>query len=103
MTQKQEFLSNLTPRQICEERLQLSADYSKYSGFYAEHIKKQADYFVKHRQNYKSDTATQRAFESTDAGVTMEILKQKLKAIDKRMSALNTMLRLYENEAKNAW
>lgn len=92
-----------TPHELSQERLDLSEEYSRYAGEYANSIKHQADFFGSNRANFKSDTAVTRAFEQTPEGVRMTILKLKLKAIEKRMSALNTHLRLLENEAKNLY
>lgn len=89
-----------TPHQIAEDRIAMAEEYSRYSGQYAALIKVQADYFGKERENHKSDNACQKAFDRTDDGVKMAITKMKLKALEKQMSASNTMLRLLENEAK---
>lgn len=96
-------ISMKTPHELSEERLTLSEEYSRYAGEYAQHIKIQADFFNANREKYKSDNATQKAFDATKDGVRMAILKLKLKAIEKQMSALNTHLRLLENEAKNLY
>lgn len=92
-----------TPHQIAEERIGLAEEYSRYSGQYAELIKKRAEHFKLERPNNKSDTATERAWERTDEGIRMTIIKMKLKAIEKQLSASNTMLRLLENESKNLY
>jgi len=92
-------MDNLTPHEMAEKLITLSEEYSRYSGEYAQHIKLQADYFNTFRENHKSDTATQRAFDATEAGVKLVILKLKLKALEKQMSSLRTFLRLAENEA----
>lgn len=92
-----------TPHELSDDRLKLSEEYSRYSGEYAQHVKLQADHFNQHRWKYKSDNATQKAFDATEAGVRMIILKLKLKAIEKEMSAINTHLRLLENEARNLY
>lgn len=89
-----------TPHQIAEERLGMAEEYSRYSGLFADLIKKRAEHYKVERSNHKSDTATERAWERTKDGVQMTIIKLKLKAMDKQMSASNTMLRLMENEAK---
>lgn len=94
---------NKTPHQLSEDRIALSEEYSRYAGEYAQHIKLQADFFNSNREKHKSDNATQKAFDATDAGVRMAILRLKLKAIEKQMSAYNTHLRLLENEAKNLY
>lgn len=91
------------PRDLSNKLMQLSADYSNYAGKFADHLKKQADFFNTNRPNYKSDNATQKAFDATTDGVTMNILKLKLKAIEKEMSAIKTHLRLLEIEAKNIY
>lgn len=88
------------PHQIAEERVGMAEEYSRYSGLFAELIKKRAEHYKNERENYKSDTAVERAWERTDEGVQMTIIKLKLKAIEKQLSASNTMLRLMENEAK---
>ena len=96
-------MENLTPHELSVKRLQLSEEYSRFSGEFAEQIKKQADYFNTFRADHKSDNATQKAFDATQDGVRMTILKLKLKSIEKTMSALNTHLRLLENESKNLY
>lgn len=91
------------PHKLSEARITLSEEYSRYSGEMAKLMKIRADYFNANRASHKSDTACQRAFESTEQGVTMAIIKLKLKSIEKTMSAYNTHLRLLENEAKNLY
>ena len=91
------------PHQLAEARITLAEEYSRYSGQFAEMVKAQAQFFKDHRVEHKSDTATQRAFELTEDGVKMTIIKMKLKSIEKTMSAYNTFLRLKENEAKNLY
>jgi hypothetical protein len=93
----------LTPNEMAQRRLDLSEEYSRFSNEYAQHFKLQADYFNTNREKFKSDTATQRAFDGTPDGVRMNILKLNLKSIEKSMSALNTALRLAENEAHNLY
>lgn len=93
----------MTPREMSDERLRLAEEYSKYSGEWAKLVKAQADFFHEQRDTHKSDTSCQRAFERTDDGVKMTVVKQKLKSIEKTMSALNTALRLAENESKNLY
>ena len=91
------------PKELSLKLLKLSNDYSKYSGEFAKLIKIQADYFNAHREEYKSDNATQKAFDSTNEGVTIVVVKLKLKALEKEMSAIKHHLRLLENEAKNIY
>lgn len=92
-----------TPHQIAEERIGMAEEYSRYSGLFADLIKKRAEHFKLHRPNFKSDLAVEREWEMTEQGVQMTIIKLKLKAIEKQLSASNTMLRLLENESKNLY
>lgn len=94
---------NKTPHQLADERIGLANEYSRYSGMFAELIKKRAEHFKLERSNYNSDTATERAWERTQDGTQMSIIKLKLKSIEKQLSATNTMLRLMENEAKSLY
>lgn len=92
-----------TPHQLAEERIGMAEEYSRYSGLYAEMVKLRAEHYRAHRPNFKSDTAVEREWEMTEKGTQMTIIKLKLKAIEKKMSASNTMLRLLENQAKNLY
>lgn len=92
-----------TPHALAEERVKMAEEYSRYSGMYADYNKKRAVHFRAERPNHKSDTATERAWEITPDGVNMMAIKMKLKALEKQMSASNTMLRLMENESKNLY
>lgn len=96
MTQK-------TPHQVANERMGMAEEYSRYSGLYAEMIKARAVHYRTHRPNFKSDVACEREWQVTEQGVQMTIIQLKLKALEKQMSASNTMLRLMENEAKNLY
>lgn len=94
---------NKSPHQLAQDRIDLSEQYSVCAAKYAGYVKLQADHFNKFREEFKSDNATKRAWEATEEGVEMTILKLKMKSIEKKMTALNTMLRLLENEAKNLY
>ena len=94
---------NKTPYQLADERIGMSEEYSRYSGLYADLIKKRAEHYKTERENYKSDTAVERAWERIPEGVQMTIIKLKLKVIEKQLSASNTMLRLLENQAKSLY
>lgn len=92
-----------TPQELAESLMGLSEQFSKYSGEFAAHLKLQADFFNEHRASHKSDLACSRAFEATKEGVDMSIIKLKLKALEKQMSAVKTFLRHAEVEARNLY
>lgn len=91
------------PHQLAEERYQMSVDYSTYSGELAKMIKTEAEYYVSQRANFKSDTAVQRAFDVTDDGVKMATLKLKIKALEKSMSAIKTLIEVATEEARGLY
>lgn len=93
--------NTLTPQALAEEKYKLAVEYSRLSEIYAEHIKLRADHFNANRSKFKSDNATTRAFEATEDGVNMEIIKAKLKSKEKRISAISSLLKIAENESHN--
>ena len=94
---------NKSPHALADERIGLAEEYSRYSGLYAELIKKRAEHYREHRHNFKSDLACEREWENTEIGVQMTVIKMKLKTIEKKLSATATMLGLLENESKNLY
>lgn len=100
---KEESQEQPLPHELSEKLLSKAEEYSRYSGEYANHVKLQALYFNTFRPDHKSDNATQKAFEATADGVKMTILRLKLKALEKEMSAIRTHLRLLENQARNLY
>jgi len=93
--------STLQPHALAVEKYELSVEYARLSELQATYIKKRAEHFNANRGNFKSDKATERAFEASEDGVAMEVNKVKLRTKEKRISAINSLLRLAENEAKN--
>jgi hypothetical protein len=91
----------LNPHQLVEELLLLSHEYSKLAGAWADCIAYQAQHFNEKRVNFKSDNACQKAFDFTEKGIEMQVIKAKLKSKEKRMSAIRTAVRLAEVEARN--
>lgn len=92
-----------TPHVLAEERYQMSVEYSAYSGEYAKLIHTQAEFYVSQRANFKSDTAVQREFDRTVDGIKMSVLKLKLKALEKQMSAIKTMIDVATEEARGLY
>lgn len=89
----------MNPHQLAEKRMQLSEEYSRYSGELAQLNKTEADYYMANREKYKSDTAVKRAFEVTEEGQKTTTLKLKLKALEKQMSAIKTVIDVATQEA----
>jgi hypothetical protein len=93
----------MTPHEMADKRITLAEEYSRYSGEWVKCNIAQADFFNTEREKFKSDNTCQKAFDRSEKGVLMMTLKMKLKSIEKEMSALNTALRLAENEAKSLY
>ena len=92
-----------TPHALAEERYQMSVEYSTYSGELAKMIKTEAEFYMARRADFKSDTAVQRAFDITDDGVKMATLKLKIKALEKSMSAIKTLIEVATEEARGLY
>ena len=94
-------LDNMTPEELSNELLELSNTYGTHSDELGEILEGKARLWMKIREKTKSDTSAERTWNATDMGIREVTLKLKLKAIEKRMSALRTRLRIMDTEAKN--
>lgn len=90
-----------TPREYIEEIERRTHLYSKLTERWAELVVLQAKFFKDNRPEHKSDNACQKAFDLTENGIEMQVVKAKLKSNEKQISACKTALRLLETEAKN--
>lgn len=92
-----------TPNQLAEERLNIAYEYAKLGERLAnlKHLK--AEWWKSFREDYKSDTSTERAWDLTKEGQEYEEIKLKMKAKEMKSSALRTMLEVVNNEAKNQY
>lgn len=92
-----------TPNDYANEIISLSEQFSRYSGEYAQLLHTRGQFYVSQRANFKSDTAVQRAFDITDDGIKMSVLKLKLSALKVQMSANKTMINLASEEARGLY
>jgi hypothetical protein len=90
-----------SPDELITELEHLTDQFSKLSEMWADLVREQADYYHKHRQDHKSDTAVQKEFDRTEKGIEMQICKAKLRSKEKRMSYIKTALRLLDTQARN--
>lgn len=90
-----------TPREYLEEIERRTHAYSKLTEEWAKYVVLQAKFFNENRDKYKSDNACQKAFDLTEDGISMQVVKAKLKSNEKQISACKTAMRLLETEAKN--
>lgn len=96
-------LTEMTPMQLAEERLKLSDSYSKAGEKLVSIMRLYALYYEAFRPTVKSDAALERKWELTLDGLDMMEIKMKLKTIEKKMSAISTMLNVRNNEARNQY
>lgn len=90
-----------TPREYLQELETATDHFSRLSEHWADLITYQAQYFGEHRAEHKSDNATQKAFDRTEKGIEMQVVKAKLKSKEKQISTIKTAMRLLETEARN--
>lgn len=90
-----------TPRELAEELLQLTHEYSLLSEKFAEYLTLEANYFHEHRHEHKSDTSVLKAWNRTEDGISQAVCKMKIKSHEKKMSAIRTVMRLQDTEARN--
>lgn len=93
----------LTPGELAEYKLQLSAEYGYVIGLLDDILRKKPDEWVliRNREDVSSDKQADREWEASENGKNEMSCKYTLKRIEKVMSGINTKLRAYEQEAKN--
>ena len=89
------------PHGAAEYRARLSGEYSFYAGQLADVLKEKPSLWNARRKDFKSDTACDRWFESTELGINETGLQLTLKRLEKLMQGLNALIKLHENEARN--
>ena len=94
---------NLTPNQVAEERVRLATEYSSDTETLIDIRTKKAQIWNDLRVNFKSDTATERAWQGTLLGIEEMKLGLRMKASEKMMSALKSQLEVMEGEARNSY
>ena len=94
---------NSNPTLCAEYRAVLSGEYSFYAGLLEDIIVHRAKNWAAMRSNHKSDTSTQREWESTPDGVNFVGLEIKLKRIEKLMSGLSSLIKSAEGQSRNQY
>ena len=92
-----------SPPQLAEHLLGLASDYSRLSDELAEVLTAKPMKWIELRAVASSDTQAERAWSATEDGVKEVVLRLKVKALEKVMSAIKTRLRVLEGEANNLY
>lgn len=91
------------PHQLADELMNLSEQYSRYSGELAKLTKAEGEYYKATRPHVKSDTAVARQFQTTEEGINMAVVKLKLKSLEKQMSATKVFIEVATNMARGLY
>jgi hypothetical protein len=89
------------PHEAAADLSILAGEYAYASGQLELIFQRKPGIWSEMRKNFQSDTACERAWESTVDGMTESGLRLRVRAIEKMMSALKSLLRLAENESRN--
>lgn len=94
---------NKNPVQLADELLTLSEQYSKCSERLAELTRIEGEFYKDKRPDFKSDTAVERHFLTTEGGIEMTVTKLKLKSIEKHISTIKTYIEVAGNVARGIY
>ena len=92
-----------TPGRLAELRVLLSAKYARATNEYERILIEKPVVWNELRKGFKSDTATERAWEATEAGVAERHWKFQIKKIEKMMTAIKTLIDVRTGEANNLY
>lgn len=91
------------PYLCAEYRSLLSGEYSYQAGLLEEIKIRKPQVWLNIRENFKSDTATERGYALTEDGQLEIKLKSRIKRIEKIMQGLNSLIRLAEGEIHHTY
>lgn len=95
---KIEKIEDSTPREMAEENMKL-ADALEKAGRRVVELEEQYDiWFNINRKDYKSDTATDRAWGLTENGKELRLLKMGIKTGERQIQTRRDYLRVRDNE-----
>lgn len=96
-------LSLMSPSQLAEERLKISDDYSKAGELKVRLMRLRALYYESFRNDVKSDAALERKWETTKEGLDLMEVREKMRSLEHKLSAIRTMLEVRNLEARNQY
>lgn len=93
--------SEMTPRDMADARMRLTGFYSTLTSAHnkADEIATRA--WIENRPNYNSDARTSKMIEASEVGILEKKLRYELKAIEKMISALKSLIDIGRDEARN--
>lgn len=91
------------PHLCAEYRSQLSGEYSYLVGQLEDIKANKPIVWLEMRKNFKSDLATDKAYEATESGLEEIRLRGKIKQCEKLISGLGSLIKVAEGESFNAY
>lgn len=91
------------PHLCAEYRSMLSGEYSYLVGELEEIKSIKPLVWLEMRKEYKSDSATDKAYDATESGIREEKLRSQIKRIEKLISGLGSLIRIAESESHNQY
>lgn len=89
-----------TPRALAEKRVLLAAEYSTASEELGKLKAGRAVAWLVERSKSNTDKEADRRYEATQEGQREAILTYKCKGLEKEISAINSLLRVLDGEAR---
>ncbi len=89
------------PDKAANDAAILAGEYAWVAQQLSEILSKKSAIWLEMRKNHKSDTSCEREYQTTSDGIKEIQLKLTEKSITKMMSALRSIVRICEQEARN--
>lgn len=96
-------LTEMTPSQLAEHRLEIADFYSKAGERKVQLMRLRALFYESFREEVKSDAALERKWEATNDGLELMEIREKMRSLEHKLSAIRTMLEVRNNEARNQY
>lgn len=96
-------LTEMTPSELAQHRLEIADYYSKAGERKVELMRLRALYYESFREDVKSDAALERKWEMTSEGLELMEIREKMKSLEHKLSAIRTLLEVKNNEAKYSY
>lgn len=89
------------PHQCALDLAILAGEYAYIMGQLESILQRKPGIWSEMRKNFKSDTACERAWESTADGISESGLRLRAKAVERMISAMKSLIRIAEGESRN--
>ena len=93
----------LTPGQLSELRMKLSASYAFIASRLDDILLTKPQEWLQIRDKCTSDNQADKKYELTDNGKLEKVYRQQLKTCEKMMSAIKTRIEIMSGEARNQY